>query len=88
MPRQASKRSQASSNVALQGPREETVETAASSSVSGPNVGSAQNVVGSSVQNRNKRSRRGGNAAEETTMTETLVNVRYSICVRTRRWKR
>ena len=80
MPRQASKRSQASQNVAQQAPSEATVETAVSASLSGPNVGSTQNVAGSSVQNRNKRSRRGGNAAEGPMMTETLANVRYSIC--------
>ena len=78
MPRQASKRSQAHQNVAQQGASEETAVTTVYSTLSGSNVGSEQNVVGSSAQNKKKRSRRGGNVAEGITITETLANVRFS----------
>ena len=78
MPRQAPKRSQAPQHDAQQVVSVETVNTAVSSTVSGSNVGSEQNVVDISAQNRKKRSRRGGNVAEGTTITETLANVRFS----------
>jgi hypothetical protein len=78
MPRQASKRSQAAQNVAQQGPSDETADTTVSSTLSGSNVGSEQNVVGDSAQNKKKRSRRAGNVVEGTTITENLANVRVS----------
>ena len=77
MPRQASKRSQAPQNLAQQGASEETADTTVSSTISGSNVGSEQNVVGFSAQNKKKRTRRAGNVAEGTTITENLANVRF-----------
>jgi hypothetical protein len=85
MARQASKRSQASQNVAQQGPSEETADTTVSSTISGSNVGSEQNVVGLSAQNKKKRSRRTGNVVEGTTITENLANVRFSYILRSSR---
>ena len=77
MPRHAPKRSQAPQNLAQQGASEETTEITASATLSGSNVGSEENVVGLPAQNKKKRSRRAGNVAEGTTMTENLANVRF-----------
>jgi len=85
MPRQASKRSQDPQHVAQQGVSVETANTAVSSTVSGSNVGSEQNVVGFSAQNKKKRSRRAGNVAEGTTITENLANVRFFYIFRSSR---
>ena len=85
MPRQASKRSQAPQTIALQGASEETAVTTVSSTLSGSDVGSEQNVVGFSAQNKKKRTRRAGNVAEGTTITETLANVRFFYIFRSSR---